>query len=50
MTDAALLLRSEGNFMNDIPKITIIVPMYNVEEYVGECLDSILVQTFKDYD
>ena len=24
--------------------------MYNVEEYVGECLDSVLVQTFKDYE
>ena len=33
-----------------VPEISIIVPMYNVEEYVGECLDSILVQTFKDYE
>ena len=35
---------------NNFPQISIIIPMYNVEEYVGECLDSILVQTFKDYE
>ena len=35
---------------NPIPKISIIIPMYDVEEYVGECLDSVLIQTFKDYE
>ena len=29
-------------------KITIIVPIYNVEKYLRECLDSLLNQTFKD--
>ena len=24
---------------NNFPQISIIIPMYNVEEYVGECLD-----------
>ena len=33
-----------------IPAISIIVPMYNVEKYVGECLDSILAQTFQDFE
>ena len=33
-----------------VPEISIIIPMYNVEKYVGECLDSILVQTFTDYE
>ena len=33
-----------------IPAITIIAPMYNVEKYIGECLDSILTQTFDDYE
>ena len=33
-----------------IPAISIIIPMYNAEKYVGECLDSILAQTFTDYE
>ena len=30
--------------------ITIIIPVYNVEEYLDCCLNSIEKQTFKDYD
>ena len=33
-----------------VPAISIIIPMYNVEKYVGECLDSVLNQTFTDYE
>ena len=29
---------------------SIVVPIYNVEDYLKECLDSILIQTFKDYE
>ncbi len=32
------------------PKISIIVPIYNVERYLRECLDSILAQTFGDWE
>lgn len=32
------------------PQISVIVPMYNVEKYVGECLDSLLCQTFQDFE
>ena len=31
-----------------MPKISILVPIYNVEKYLRECLESILAQTLKD--
>ncbi|MDR3001822.1 MAG: glycosyltransferase [Fibromonadaceae bacterium] len=31
-------------------KITVIVPVYNSEEYLCKCLDSILAQTFEDFE
>ncbi len=30
--------------------ITIIIPVYNTEQYLRECLDSIINQTFKDFE
>ncbi|WP_434798705.1 glycosyltransferase family 2 protein [Terrisporobacter vanillatitrophus] len=32
------------------PKISIIVPVYKVEKYIYKCIDSILAQTFKDFE
>ncbi len=34
----------------DKPKISIIVPVYNVEDYLRECLDSIKAQTFTNWE
>ena len=31
-------------------KFSIIVPVYNVEKYLKECLDSIVNQTFGDFE
>ena len=36
--------------MTEKPEITIIVPVYNAERYLHDCIDSILVQTFKDFE
>lgn len=33
-----------------MPKFTLIIPVYNVEAYLGECLDSVLAQTFTDWE
>lgn len=33
-----------------MPKVTVIVPIYNVEAYLGRCLDSLVNQTCGDYE
>ena len=33
-----------------MPKISVIIPCYNVAPYIGECLDSILVQSLQDIE
>lgn len=33
-----------------MPEISIIVPVYNVEKYLEKCVDSILGQTFQDFE
>lgn len=35
--------------MSDI-KITVIMPVYNVENYIRNCIDSLIAQTFKDWE
>jgi glycosyltransferase involved in cell wall biosynthesis len=32
------------------PKLSIIIPVYNVEKYLRECLDSVVAQTFTDWE
>lgn len=33
-----------------MPKISIIVPVYNCEKYISNCINSILEQSFKDFE
>lgn len=32
------------------PKISVIVPVYNVSEYIAECIQSLFMQTFRDFE
>ena len=36
--------------MKTTPEISVIVPMYNAENYINKCIDSILGQTFTDFE
>jgi len=33
-----------------MPKISIVIPVYNKEKYIIECMESVLSQTYKDYE
>src|SRR5438105_1039806 len=36
--------------MNNLPKISIVIPAYNVAPYIGETLESVFAQTFDDFE
>ena len=36
--------------MSTNPLISVIVPVYNVEKYLGKCVDSILAQTYENLE
>ena len=36
--------------MMNNPKVSIIIPIYNTEHYLRQCLDSVVNQTFKDIE
>ena len=33
-----------------MPKVSVIIPVYNVEKYLEKCLDSLVNQTLKDIE
>ena len=37
-------------FYNQCPKVSVIIPIYNVEKYLRECLDSIVNQSLKEIE
>lgn len=41
---------NDNNIIIPAPRISIIVPVYNPGKYLRECIDSILAQTFSDFE
>ena len=39
----------KGVFMDSI-KFSVIIPVYNVEKYLNKCIDSILIQSYSNYE
>ncbi|MBR4152924.1 MAG: glycosyltransferase family 2 protein [Selenomonadaceae bacterium] len=36
--------------LKEIPAISVVIPMYNAEKYIANCLNSLRVQTFQDFE
>ena len=36
--------------MPETPKVSVIIPLYNVENYLEKCVDSILGQTYTNFE
>ena len=46
-TKATILIQNRINYT---PKVSVIIPVYNVAEYLPECLDSVISQTLKEIE
>ena len=46
-TEACIIIENNINY---VPKVSVIIPVYNTEEYLCKCLDSIIGQTLKEIE
>ncbi|WP_448533352.1 glycosyltransferase family 2 protein [Parathermosynechococcus lividus] len=43
-------MQKTGYFLDDTPKVSVVLPVYNGEKYLEEAVTSILTQTFSDFE
>ena len=48
--DSPLPALSADSLKFSAPAISVVIPMFNAEEFIGECLDSLLSQTFQNFE
>ncbi len=48
--DHIISILSNRSFFNCPPKISVIIPVYNVEKFLSKCLDSVINQTMKELE
>ena len=46
-TKATILIKNKIDY---IPKVSVIIPVYNTEKYLRECLDSVINQSLKEIE
>ena len=50
MSGARHIMMTAEEAQNWRPRISVVVPVYNVEKYLDRCVESLLAQTFKDIE
>lgn len=50
ITSMFIVMIIKAHNLHNFPQISIVVPIYNTERYLPECLNSILNQTFSDFE